>query len=330
MTRLRVGGNALSGSIPPLGNLVNLTELDLGDNALSGSIPRELGNLVNLTELDLGDNALSGSIPRELSNLVDLAEFDYHGTNVCVPSDATLRNWLSGVRDHRGTGMDCTQIGAAELARFLSENPRVAAAMTWLGTDNRERPYHEWPQALKDKLVLAVGQLTGGGGTGLSDVPINLAAENIADEDFVLTVLSKEDAEDLYVANVANSLLLEMDGPLPWSLDDLSERELELLLGSAGFFSVYIDYHDGYRVAGFAAPAPPELIREFLEAKDIVGDSRYETIATLMDWGAISPGPRLRRAFRPKRRSPLGLPGHTSGHALAHQAHAHHVLAWGL
>ena len=285
MTRLRVGGNALSGSIPPLGKLVDLTELDLGDNELSGRIPRELGNLVNLTELDLSDNALSGSIPRELGNLVNLTEFDYHGTDVCVPSDAALRNWLNGVRDHRGTGVDCTQTGAAELARFLRENPRVAVAMTWLGTDHRAKPYDEWPQALKDKLVLAAGQLTGGGGTGLPDVPINRAAESLADEDRVVTVLSKEDAEDLYVANVANSLLLEMSGALPWSLDDLSERELELLLGSAGFFSYFQRGSvTGYVVAGFATPAPPELIREFLEAKDIVGDSRYETIVTLMDW----------------------------------------------
>ena len=286
MTRLRVGGNALSGSIPPLGNLVNLTELDLSDNALSGRIPRELGNLVNLTELNLSDNALSGAIPRELGGLVNLIEFHYHGTDVCVPSDAALRSWLNGVREHRGTGVDCPQIGAAELARFLRENPRVAAAMTWLGTDNRAKPYDEWPQALKDKLVLAIGKLTGGGGTGLPDVLVNQVAGVLEDDAYPITVASKEDAEDFYVANIAQSLILEMEGGLPWSLEDLSIRELELLLGSRSFFERYgsVSRVSGYKVYGTVSPAPPELVREFIAYNDLIGSSRYETIVRALDW----------------------------------------------
>ena len=50
VTWLALGGNQLSGSIPPeLGNLANLTWLNLPRNQLSGSIPPELGNLTNLT-----------------------------------------------------------------------------------------------------------------------------------------------------------------------------------------------------------------------------------------------------------------------------------------
>ena len=291
VTALDLARNGLAGRLPPqLGNLVNLTELNLGDNALRGRIPRELGNLVNLTALDLSDNALNGSIPRELGNLVNLTEFHYDGTDVCVPSDAALRSWLNGVRDHRGTGVNCTQIGAAELARFFHGNPRVAAAMTWLGTDNRVRPYAEWPQALKDKLVLAVGQLTGGGGTGLPDVMTNQVADLLDDDFFAWTVLSREDAENLYVANIAHALILEMEGGVPWSLNDLSERELDLLLGSGNFFSRYGSVTEAPGVTGYVVPpwwvlpAPPELVREFVAYNDLVGSSRYETIVRAIDW----------------------------------------------
>ena len=49
MTLLDLGGNRLSGEIPPeLGDLTNLGRLHLNFNYLSGEIPPELGNLTNL------------------------------------------------------------------------------------------------------------------------------------------------------------------------------------------------------------------------------------------------------------------------------------------
>ena len=183
-------------------------------------------------------------------------------------------------------------VAVVDVAQFLEENSRIANAMVWLGTDRKSRPYFEWPRTMKDKLVLATRQLLGEG-TELPDVMTNRAAEFLADDDYSVTVLSKEDAEDVYVANVAQSLILEMDGTLPWSLDDLSGSELELLLGWRGFFFGYgsddVDFAvpsqvTGYIVSYGASPARPELIREFLASHDLVGSSRYETIIRTIDW----------------------------------------------
>ncbi len=190
---------------------------------------------------------------------------------------------------------------AADVVRFLGENPRIAAAMLWLGADNQLKPYAEWPQGLKDKLALAVDQLLVSGTTGLPEVMANQAADFLGDDDLVKTILSIEDAEDLYVANVAQSLILEMTGTLRWSLADLSEHELELLLSSkvygaqdgpwivqqSGF---YLHYGSFAAVTGYHVdtkgilPAPPELIRDFMAAEDLVGDSRYETIIRTINW----------------------------------------------
>ena len=41
----------------------NLTALNLGGNQLSGDIPPELGNLENLTTLGVDENQLIGCIP---------------------------------------------------------------------------------------------------------------------------------------------------------------------------------------------------------------------------------------------------------------------------
>ena len=177
-------------------------------------------------------------------------------------------------------------VAVVDVAQFLAEHARVADAMEWLGRDSQYRPYVTWPQRMKEKLVLAVIALVGEGNR-LPDVMINLAAGSRGDDDHPLTVVSPEDAEDVYVANIAYSLLIDMTGILPWSLDDLSDRELEMLLGSQGFFSEYgsiAGVSEGYMVAGMTAPAPPEVIRDFLENNDLVRGNRYETIARTVEW----------------------------------------------
>lgn len=77
VTELKLGGNQLSGTIPPeIGNLTKLTHLSLSANQLTGSIPSEIGNLETLTIFRVHINELSGNIPSELSNLTNLADLD--------------------------------------------------------------------------------------------------------------------------------------------------------------------------------------------------------------------------------------------------------------
>ena len=82
-SRLYLYSNDLSGAIPPeLGGLSNLRGLYLGGNDLSGAIPAELGGLSNLLgSLSLEWNDLSGAIPAELGNLSNLGWLDLDWNN---------------------------------------------------------------------------------------------------------------------------------------------------------------------------------------------------------------------------------------------------------
>ena len=179
--------------------------------------------------------------------------------------------------------------GSAELTvvdlnvqQYLERNTSIASSMLWLGTDGQRRPYHQWPQPLKDKLALAVERLLGAG-TGLPDI---MPHQAVRIGSYYHTIYSKNDAEDLYVANVAHSLVLEMADALPWSLDNLSGRELTLLFDSRHFYAQYGTYEGvtGYRVWGWAPPAPPEFIWDFMEREALVGTTRQETVIRTVHW----------------------------------------------
>ena len=73
VTRLELGDNGLTGSIPStLGSLANLERLNLSSNELSGPIPIALGRLANLFFLNLSRNELSGSVPPWLGDMSSL------------------------------------------------------------------------------------------------------------------------------------------------------------------------------------------------------------------------------------------------------------------
>ncbi len=121
VTELRLPSNELTGTIPDLSALTELTALDLNTNPLSGSIPdlsaltnltslnlsfglfdgtiSDLSALTNLTSLNLSSNDLTGSIP-DLGALTELASIDLSGNDLCLPASTDLSQLITVVADH--------------------------------------------------------------------------------------------------------------------------------------------------------------------------------------------------------------------------------------
>ncbi|MGB1250519.1 MAG: peroxidase family protein, partial [Candidatus Promineifilaceae bacterium] len=135
---LYLSHNELSGLIPSeLENLTSLETLWLQGNKLSGTIPAELGNLASLQTLHLSENELSGAIPLELSNLTALTTFGIQDTQVCVPENEIIHDWLEQLVDFRDSGIVCSDVPCNSVTEIpLAECEALVALYTQTNGDN--------------------------------------------------------------------------------------------------------------------------------------------------------------------------------------------------
>lgn len=79
-TWLVLSNNALTGSMPTeFGLMTNMRRLNLQGNQMTGQLSSQLGTLANLTTLSLGSNAFNGSIPTEFGMLTALETLNMTG-----------------------------------------------------------------------------------------------------------------------------------------------------------------------------------------------------------------------------------------------------------
>ena len=98
-----------------------VSAVDLEGNGLSGGLTNRLGDLAGLTTLRVGDNPdLAGRLPSSLRQ-TPLREFRYANTDLCAPSERSFQEWLSGLAQHEGTGLQCPPPSDREILTALYE-----------------------------------------------------------------------------------------------------------------------------------------------------------------------------------------------------------------
>lgn len=118
--------------------------IDLTSNALVGELPLKLGDLDVLMELRLGGNPeLSGRLPYTLPRIDALQEIRYAGTDLCVPREQFLRDWLEQVPRHEGTGADCPPSEDRDVLEKIYDS---MSGDQWFESGNwlSEEPLREW------------------------------------------------------------------------------------------------------------------------------------------------------------------------------------------
>jgi hypothetical protein len=98
------------------------------------------------------------------------------------------------------------------------------------------------------------------------------------------TTLSREVAWNYYVAHVAQSLVIEADRRVAWSVQSYSAEERELLFSSRSMF--YLTPR-GYAIQfehGVATPGDPFRTYEFLLRESLLRTNRLATVGAVLDW----------------------------------------------
>lgn len=150
----------------------------------------------------------------------------------------------------------------ATLVDWLQQHHGVRDALFWEPATSAPLdggPYLLWDQSRKDDLRFAFDAAVTHQPTGLQDPPHNQI--QLPDHDGARTVLAPHDAWRIYVTTVAQSLAVEIEKRVPWSIAGTPPNELAILFDSRQFFSWNDDekgYEVEFMVAGNATPCAPD------------------------------------------------------------------------
>lgn len=220
-----------------------------------------------------GADSLSGVNAAEADFIVDL-----------------LRNETPMSYDHdlrRLSTWTAEEVGEAEIGvdldAWLTDNPSISGCILWEDASG-PHPWSSWSAGWKAELRQAFDLAQSRGTIAVLDVPPNQAT--FTDTDNVTTVLAAADAWAYYKASVAQSLSAEIGAHFPWSLHAYSPDQLVQLFDSREMFH-WIASPAGYRIEsahGHIVPAPPASSYAFLSTSSLIGHTRLDTLARIIDW----------------------------------------------
>jgi hypothetical protein len=147
------------------------------------------------------------------------------------------------------------------------------------------QPYVMWSQSDKDKLQSAFAAAWNFSSIQLDDPPPNIL--HPGNNSTPTTALSHADAHSLYLALVGQSLAVEIDNRVGWSVANYSSDNLAILFDSREFF-VWSASDNGYEIqdlkGGYVVPASPQRMHRFLKDNDLIGAHRHGTIVRMLKW----------------------------------------------
>lgn len=163
-----------------------------------------------------------------------------------------------------------------DLQAWLKGHTKVRKAIFWEtppgAIANPGGTYDEWSDLRKQRLLEAFDAASARKPTALVHPPTNIA--KVADEwGDASTAFQESDAWDLYVTHVAQSLAVEINKWVPWSLQSYAPEPMAILLDSRQMFA-WSPLQQGYLLDWFlhgsVVPLPPDRAYQFLIDRKMV------------------------------------------------------------
>lgn len=178
------------------------------------------------------------------------------------------------------------------LDRWIRETPRIRDAIIWRPDATRALTYRDWTRADKNRLADVYERLRDGRSAGLSDTPsitgFRYYEEGMGDLRNRLYAVGYglDTARSIYMAYVAQSLLVEIEGHVRWRLEDLDDDHLPYLFDSHHLvrWDDVLGSHSLTTPLGRATPGEPGLVFEWLVDRGILQANRRGTIMLMLEW----------------------------------------------
>ncbi len=178
------------------------------------------------------------------------------------------------------------------LDRWIERTPRIRDAIIWRPDATRALAYHDWDRADKDRLADVYERLRTESDAGLAEDPPIMGFQYYdegrgeLDNHVVVTAYSLDVARQTFFAQVAQSLLVEIEERVPWRLAALSDEYLAFLFDSQNTYlwNNDLDLHSLNLFVGKATPGDPGRIYSWLSHSDFIRATPRETIIALLEW----------------------------------------------
>lgn len=185
-----------------------------------------------------------------------------------------------------------------DINAWLISNPKTAEHVIWYEEGAGWIQWKHWSPGLKGLLQDAYQFAL----NGASIAPMTPLENHVSRElwQAPVTILSFEDARNLFFSQVAWSLLVEIQQLVPWTLEDLNPPALTMLFDGRQYFDekegctfpngtidsnhVYCTFKGLKIKSASIIPAPGHWTYGLLLANDLIGSTRKATISRVCEW----------------------------------------------
>jgi hypothetical protein len=165
--------------------------------------------------------------------------------------------------------------------------PWLASTIRWTDPSGVTRSYRQFTTAELTRINEFYQLIRSGRSTGLPEAPPIAYTPLNPDNLFPHTYLSETIAKDYFLAQVAQSLVVEFTAIVPWTISTYSPEQLSMLFSSDRYMD-WVPEKNAYSINGDAigwiTPGCPYRVFRFLEENIVINGNRRQTIAALLLW----------------------------------------------
>ncbi len=185
---------------------------------------------------------------------------------------------------------------STDINAWLGTNSQVADQLVWYEEGIGWIPWPQWSQGLK--LLLQDAYQFALNGTSIP--PLTPPKNQCVRKDIYapVSILTFEDARNLFFSQISWSILIDAQNLVPWNLSDLTSTELKLIFDGRENYEIGCTYSNGSYdfnqsncsfkgiklKTGTLTPAPGHWTYGLLLANDLIGSNRKESIVKLSIW----------------------------------------------